>query len=105
MYVFHQLTEKSEVRIADLGLAKKVKDIATLGIGTPVYMAPEILLLLDKYDTQADLYSLGMIMWELWYGRDLAEYAAVEITGGLKVSCYGDHWRLEGQLLWRSLEA
>jgi len=80
------LTETCEVRIADLGLAKKVKDIATLGIGTPVYMAPEILLLLEKYDTQADIYSLAMIMWELWYGRDLAEYASAEIVGGLRTN-------------------
>ncbi|BFZ08698.1 hypothetical protein BsWGS_11737 [Bradybaena similaris] len=80
------LNAKSEVKIADFGLAKKVKDIITCGIGTPVYMAPEILLLSDKYDTKADLYSLGMIMWELWYGKDLAKYASMEIQGGLKVS-------------------
>uniref|UniRef100_A0A0B7B528 Protein kinase domain-containing protein n=1 Tax=Arion vulgaris TaxID=1028688 RepID=A0A0B7B528_9EUPU len=80
------LNAKGEVKIADFGLAKKVKDIITCGIGTPVYMAPEILLLNDKYDTKADIYSLAMIMWELWYGKDLAKYASLEIQGGLKVS-------------------
>ncbi|XP_059177527.1 uncharacterized protein LOC131956913 [Physella acuta] len=80
------ITSQGEVRIADFGLAKKVKDVVTLCIGTPVYMAPEILLLSDKYDTKADIYGLAMIMWELWYGKDLAKYASMEVQGGLKVA-------------------
>ncbi|CAL1533140.1 unnamed protein product [Lymnaea stagnalis] len=80
------LTSQGEVKIADFGLAKKVRDIVTVCIGTPVYMAPEILLLTDKYDTKADIYSLAMIIWELWYGKDLAKYASMEVQGGLKTS-------------------
>ncbi|KAK6993525.1 hypothetical protein BgiMline_010077 [Biomphalaria glabrata] len=80
------LTAEGIVKIADFGLAKKVKDILTVCIGTPVYMGPEILLLTDKYDTKADIYSLAMIMWELWYGKDLAKYASTEMQGGLKVA-------------------
>lgn len=53
---YFQLTARSEVKIADFGLAKKVRDIVTCGIGTPVYMSPEILLLNDKYDTKVDIY-------------------------------------------------
>lgn len=32
--------------------------------------------------------SLAMIMWELWYGKDLAKYASMEVQGGLKVQIF-----------------
>ena len=35
--------------------------------GTPVYMAPEVFHS-QLYDSKADMYSLGIIFWEMWYG-------------------------------------
>ncbi|EGD79954.1 TKL/DICTY4 protein kinase [Salpingoeca rosetta] len=36
----------------------------TAGVGTPLYMAPEVLLG-DKYNAKADVFSFGVLMWEV----------------------------------------
>ena len=36
--------------------------------GTFSHMAPEVLGQ-KHYDSTADIYSLGILLWELWYGR------------------------------------
>ena len=41
--------------------------------GSPIYMAPE--LLIDKrYNTKADMWSFGIIMYELLYGTNPYNY-------------------------------
>ncbi|CAG2254641.1 unnamed protein product [Mytilus edulis] len=56
------------VRLADFGLSKKEANITGTLTGTPLYMAPEVLMG-HLYGTEADIYSLGMIIYELWYYR------------------------------------
>ncbi len=66
------------VKLADFGLAKNFQDeqkFKTL-CGSPIYMAPEILIpngSFDKkqrsYTTKADLWSLGIILFELITGK------------------------------------
>ena len=46
-------------------------DITGTFAGTPVYMAPEVFHS-QEYDTKADIYSLGLIMWEMWYGQPVS---------------------------------
>lgn len=41
--------------------------------GTPIYMAPELLISM-KYNTKADLWSFGVIMYELLYGNNPYNY-------------------------------
>ncbi|KAL6070956.1 Serine/threonine-protein kinase HT1 [Balamuthia mandrillaris] len=57
------------VKIADLGVAKlkesEEKDMMTQGRGTPQYMAPEIFDGSREYSFPVDVYSFGLIMWEL----------------------------------------
>ncbi|CAG5123599.1 unnamed protein product, partial [Candidula unifasciata] len=79
-------------KIADLGLAKKVKELELEASGTPIFMAPEALLQTDKSNTKVDIYSFGMIMWQLWYGKDLVTYASSEITEKLQTAMLGG-WR------------
>ena len=61
------------VKLADFGLAKGNAQTATKGVGTPAYMPPEMFeeqRASDKKGEQllaADVYALGIIMWELWY--------------------------------------
>ena len=66
-----KLSEENTVKIADIGLAKLAKDIKRSFARPSVYtchMAPEVLRS-QKYDSKADMYSLGIIMWEIWYGQ------------------------------------
>ena len=56
--------------MADFGFAQHLGAEATeRGLkGSPLYMAPEILLR-DRYDAKADLWSTGVILYEALHGR------------------------------------
>ena len=56
------------MKITDVGVSKKAEDITGTLAGTPVYLAPEVFHS-KVYDGKADIYSLGIILWEMWYGR------------------------------------
>ena len=36
-------------------------------VGTPLYLAPEVIKS-RLYDYKADIYSFGIMLWEMWYG-------------------------------------
>ena len=72
-----QLSEGNSVRIADVGLSKPAVDITGTFAGTPVYMAPEVFHR-QVYDSKADIYSLGIILWEMWYGQRAFKFAPAE---------------------------
>lgn len=59
------------VKLADFGFARSMSYntmVLTSVKGTPLYMAPE--LVQEKpYDHSADLWSLGCILYELYYGK------------------------------------
>ena len=63
-----KLSQENSVRIADVGLAKAEVGITGTVAGTYVYMAPEVFNSLE-YGSKADMYSLGIVLWEMWYGR------------------------------------
>lgn len=59
-----------KLKIADFGFSRKLQadEQYTMGIkGSPLYMAPEVLNL-QPYSSQADLYSLGVILYECLFG-------------------------------------
>ncbi|XP_063436022.1 uncharacterized protein LOC134716985 isoform X2 [Mytilus trossulus] len=71
------LTRKNEeeiVKLTDVGLTKSENFISGTLVGTPAYMAPEIILRTGVYDRKADIYSLAIILWEIWYGQDVTEH-------------------------------
>lgn len=57
-----------QVKLSDYGLAKiGTSDLNQSICGSPIYMAPEILMS-QKYGNSVDLWSFGIIMYEMLYG-------------------------------------
>ena len=66
------VTNTGRVKLLDFGLAKRIGDHTLtargLAVGTPVYMAPEVLRG-ERPGTASDVYSLGMILFQLLTGQ------------------------------------
>ena len=56
------------MKITVVGVSKDEKDITGTLAGTYAYMAPEVFHT-KLYDSKADIYSFGIMLWEMWYGR------------------------------------
>lgn len=71
------LDERGRVKIADFGVAKLVgesKDqpgltLSGAAVGTPAYMAPEQIETPSTVDHRADIYSLGVVFYEMLTGE------------------------------------
>jgi serine/threonine protein kinase len=64
-HVNPQVDENWNVKVADFGFARIKEENATMTrCGTPCWTAPEIIRG-EKYDERADVYSFGVIMWEV----------------------------------------
>src|SRR5437867_4272244 len=65
------LTPETDVKIRDFGIAMHVDAGPSEGTkyaGSPLYMSPEQIQG-EKLSTQSDLFSLGIVMYELLTGR------------------------------------
>ena len=76
------LEENMQIKIGDFGLAcleskneasrfnysssENSNSTRTKGVGTPIYASPEQLRG-DKYDSKSDMYSLGIVLFELYH--------------------------------------
>jgi len=60
------INNNKEIKLADFGFAREFKDtlISETICGSPLYMAPEILNN-DKYNIKSDLWSLGVILYQM----------------------------------------
>ena len=61
------------IKLGDFGFSKMVNKLANINLndticGSPLYMAPEILRS-DKYDNTGDIWSLGVVIYELYFGK------------------------------------
>ena len=86
----HQSNDNdSNIKIADFGFAKKVKkpNSLTTQCGTPGYVAPEILEG-KPYDTQADMWSLGVVLYMLIGGYRPFRGEGEEV---LRMTRYGEY--------------
>ncbi|KAI0979388.1 hypothetical protein GJ496_000657 [Pomphorhynchus laevis] len=66
----HHLPENYILKIADFGFARFLKSGVMAGTlcGSPMYMAPEVLMSL-QYDGKADLWSIGTIVYQCLVGN------------------------------------
>lgn len=64
------LIKGDTAKISDVGTLKRQSQICGTIIGTPLYMAPEASSG-QIYGLPADIYSLAIVMWEMWYGRKM----------------------------------
>lgn len=63
------LDSKKRGRICDFGLSRIKSSAPMTGlIGTTLWMAPEVLLSTPFYDEKVDVYSFGILLWELVTG-------------------------------------
>ena len=73
------LDDNKRARICDFGLVRLKSYAPMTGlIGTPQWMAPEILMCSTSYNVKADVYSYGIVLWELLTGQTPYEGIAVE---------------------------
>ncbi len=69
------LDKKGRVKVADFGLAKAVNLESTLltgsnvSMGTPDFIAPEALIAGMKVDERADLYAVGVMLYQMLTGN------------------------------------
>ena len=58
------------IKIADFGFCKSLlspSDLTTTMVGSPIYMAPEVLKELP-YNSRADIWSMGVVFFECLFG-------------------------------------
>jgi len=76
---------RGKVRVTDFGLAGFIDELAghDIGAGTPAYMAPEQLEG-RELSVKSDIYSLGLVLYELFTGKRLYEGMTREQISGLQ---------------------
>jgi serine/threonine protein kinase len=64
------LLHEGNIKIADFGFAKLMagEDYTSTMLGSPLNMAPEVLGN-SKYNTKADIWSIGACIYEMIYGK------------------------------------
>ena len=76
------------IKLADLGFATLENRVTEEMCGMPIYVAPEVRKG-KVYDSRADMYSFGVIMWEMWFGKSppdkLSSMGENEVTQHLEV--------------------
>uniref|UniRef100_A0A0K0CWX6 Mitogen-activated protein kinase kinase kinase n=1 Tax=Angiostrongylus cantonensis TaxID=6313 RepID=A0A0K0CWX6_ANGCA len=58
------------LKVCDYGTFTTLHESMTLNRGTPITMAPEIIRGSKQYTTKSDIYSFGIIMWQIIARRD-----------------------------------
>ncbi|KAL9963746.1 hypothetical protein ACROYT_G027280 [Oculina patagonica] len=107
------LTDENTVKL-DVSVAKREQDIPGTMCGTLLYLAPEVL---DGriYNSKTDMYSFGMILWEMWYAKtvfqnELASRSQFKLLNDIREGLRPSHiggtrhpwgiWQLVMKMCW-----
>lgn len=70
------LTAEGQIKLLDFGIAKHTENQSEYTqtgtsqmMGTPLYMSPEQILETRSVDLRSDIYSLGVVLWQLVTGK------------------------------------
>lgn len=70
-------SDRSTIKISDFGLSKKIVDMTSSQVGSPLYMAPEVVSGLP-YTFKYDVWSTGCIFFEMLTGK--SPYDSYKLT-------------------------
>ena len=61
------LDDNKKIKICDFGFSRFASEntLMTSNIGTPHWMAPELLMKGTRYSSKIDIYAFGIVLWEL----------------------------------------
>ena len=61
--------KKKLIKIIDFGISVQIEpgELLTARVGTPYYIAPEVLL--KKYNHKSDMWSLGVVLYMIIFGE------------------------------------
>jgi serine/threonine-protein kinase len=70
LFLTHDLTRAPCIKVLDFGISKLLGDGlaltgAAVAVGSPLYMSPEQMVSSKDVDTRTDLWSLGVVLYEL----------------------------------------
>ncbi|KAI8506998.1 hypothetical protein Bbelb_154370 [Branchiostoma belcheri] len=74
------VTHDDVVKLADVGQTKAEAKVTGTITGTALYAAPEVLIKGKMYNKSADIYSLGLILLEMWYGKTLYDVSNEDVA-------------------------
>jgi eukaryotic-like serine/threonine-protein kinase len=68
------ISKSGEIKLADFGIAtsgEEVEELTKTGVvmGTPAYMSPEQIADSKKVDSQSDIYSMGVMLYQMVTGK------------------------------------
>lgn len=101
-----QISKRKRIKVADFGLATFKGEVIGTMCGTQPYMAPEVMEG-KLYSTKVDIYSFGLMMWEMWFGKPVfTELRREEVFRRIKDEHYRPQIPRNGNLppaIWTEL--
>ncbi|KAH0795702.1 TKL family protein kinase [Histomonas meleagridis] len=92
------LDKNNRIRICDFGFSRHASEESTMtqNIGTPHWMAPELLSSTPNYSFKVDVYAFGILLWELasgqvpYHGMDAAQIISQVVTNDIRPAMPND---------------